>query len=75
MQKSPPILPANIYAISCNTRKYTFLHVPDVVELCDVVLPREFLYLWVTVSDDAIEGYTTCTQQCHVPLQALFLHV
>lgn len=55
--------------------RHTFCHVPDIIIVCDVVLPEELLYLWVTVSDNAVKSHTTCIQQCQTPLQALLLHV
>ncbi len=48
---------------------------PDVIVVGDVALPEELLDLWMTVGDNAIKSYTTCTQQCQTPLQAFFLHV
>ncbi len=36
-------------------RLYTFCHVPDIVVMGYVSLPEDLLYLWMTISDDAIK--------------------
>ena len=56
-------------------KKYTFLHVPDVIVLVDASFPQELLYLRVSVCHYAVKGHPALLQQCKASLQALLFHV
>ena len=58
-----------------DTGNNTFFHVPNIVVVCDVGLPQEFLDLRVAVCDNAIQCHTSCLQESEAPFQTLFLHV
>lgn len=56
-------------------RLYTFLYVPDIIELVDIALPEEFLNLRVPVSQNAVQSHTTSVQKVETSLQTFLLHV